>query len=100
MAWLGPHGRGSVGRFRLQYGVRGFRARMNLSRKARRQAILDFCLLPFAVCLLPFLLPAQDWRYYAGEPGGSKYSRLDQINRSNVTKLRLAWTYHTGDLSD
>ncbi len=73
---------------------------MNNSRKARRQALLDFCLLPFAVCLFPFLLSAQDWRYYAGEPGGSKYSRLDQINRSNVAKLRVAWTYHTGDVSD
>ncbi len=46
------------------------------------------------------LLTAQDWRYYAGDPGGSKYSKLDQINRSNVTKLRVAWTYHTGDMSD
>ncbi|HYM11767.1 MAG TPA: pyrroloquinoline quinone-dependent dehydrogenase [Bryobacterales bacterium] len=46
------------------------------------------------------LLAAQEWRYYAGDPGGSKYSPLEQINRANVTKLRVAWTYHTGDISD
>lgn len=26
-----------------------------------------------------------------------RYSRLDQINCSNVNKLAVAWTYHTGD---
>jgi quinoprotein glucose dehydrogenase len=29
-----------------------------------------------------------------------KYSSLKQINRSNVTRLQVAWTYHTGDVSD
>ena len=27
-----------------------------------------------------------------------RYSRLDQINRENVTRLRPAWTYHTREL--
>ena len=49
--------------------------------------------------LLP-ILPAQEWRYYAGDPGGTKYSRLDQINKENVTRLKPAWTYHIGDISD
>lgn len=53
-----------------------------------------------AVFLLPALATAQEWRYYAGEPGGSKYSSLDQINRTNVTQLKVAWTYHAGDFSD
>jgi len=42
--------------------------------------------------------PAGDWRVTGGEPGNTRYSSLDQINRSNVAQLRLAWTYHTGDL--
>src|SRR4030095_2105082 len=41
-----------------------------------------------------------DWRYYGGDSGGSKYSALDQINRRNVTQLKVAWAFHTGDLPD
>jgi len=46
------------------------------------------------------LLRAQEWPAYAGDSGGSKYSPLKQINRENVTRLKVAWTYHTGDVSD
>ncbi|HEX7885987.1 MAG TPA: PQQ-binding-like beta-propeller repeat protein, partial [Phenylobacterium sp.] len=38
---------------------------------------------------------ASDWRYEGGDPGGSRYAPLDQINRENVEKLRLAWTFHS-----
>jgi quinoprotein glucose dehydrogenase len=38
-----------------------------------------------------------DWPVAAGESGGSRYSALDQINRQNVARLQVAWTYHTGD---
>ncbi|MCW5982195.1 MAG: pyrroloquinoline quinone-dependent dehydrogenase [Bryobacteraceae bacterium] len=55
--------------------------------------------------LLGFLVlaaacPAQEWPYYGGDAGGMKYSPLKQIDRSNVKRLQVAWTYHTGDLSD
>jgi quinoprotein glucose dehydrogenase len=39
-----------------------------------------------------------DWRVTGGEPGNSRYSLLDQINRGNVAQLQVAWIYHTGDL--
>src|SRR5207253_4289731 len=42
----------------------------------------------------------QDWSVYGGDAGGTRYSALKDINRSNVTKLKTAWTYHTGDVSD
>jgi len=42
----------------------------------------------------------QEWPYYGADPGGTRYSPLDQINRENVRRLKVAWTYHTGDLSD
>src|SRR5205809_975931 len=29
----------------------------------------------------------RDWAYYGQDPGGSKYSTLDQINTANVAKL-------------
>lgn len=38
-----------------------------------------------------------DWPTTHGEPGGTRYSRLDQVHRRNVAQLRVAWTYHTGD---
>jgi len=44
--------------------------------------------------------PAAEWPYYGGDAGGMRYSPLDEINRSNVSKLRVAWTYHTGEVSD
>ncbi|MGI9330351.1 MAG: PQQ-binding-like beta-propeller repeat protein, partial [Gammaproteobacteria bacterium] len=39
---------------------------------------------------------AQGWPAYGGDPGGSRFSALDQINRTNVNDLELAWTYRTG----
>jgi glucose dehydrogenase len=34
-----------------------------------------------------------DWPAYGGDPGGQRYSRLVEINTSNVAKLKLAWQY-------
>jgi len=44
------------------------------------------------------ITPADDWSVTGGEPGNSRYSPLDHINRDNVAQLRVAWTYRTGDL--
>ena len=45
--------------------------------------------------------PAQQdhktWRDYGGGPDSSHYSALTQINKSNVTQLKVAWTFPTGD---
>ncbi len=64
------------------------------------------CLLHFAFCLVlllaaPVLAPAQsgrEWRFYGGDPGGTRFSPLKQIHGSNVAHLHRAWTYHTGEL--
>ena len=37
------------------------------------------------------------WTAYGGGPEQSHYSRLDQINTTNVSSLETAWTYETGD---
>ena len=37
------------------------------------------------------------WRDYGGGAGRAQYSALTQINRTNVSKLQVAWTYPTGD---
>ena len=41
-----------------------------------------------------------DWPVYGHDPGGAKYSPLAQINRQNVKRLEVAWTFHTGDMYD
>jgi glucose dehydrogenase len=38
-----------------------------------------------------------DWSMIGGTPGNSHYSSLKQINRSNVSKLKLAWKFETGE---
>ncbi len=52
------------------------------------------------VLILALRSRAQEWPSYGGDPGNTKYSALQQINRGNVTQLKVAWTYHTGDISD
>lgn len=44
------------------------------------------------------LQPGADWPAYGGSFSARRFSPLDQINRENVGRLRLAWHIHTGDL--
>src|ERR1700680_1825126 len=37
------------------------------------------------------------WRDYGGASDSAQYSGLAQIDRSNVNKLQVAWSYPTGD---
>lgn len=38
-----------------------------------------------------------DWAHYGGAPGGGQYSPLTQINPGNVGRLKVAWSFHTGE---
>jgi quinoprotein glucose dehydrogenase len=40
--------------------------------------------------------PDAGWPAYGNDAGGGRYSSASQINRDNVAKLKLAWTYRTG----
>ena len=40
------------------------------------------------------------WSVYRGDNGSNAYSELDQITPQNVSHLKVAWTYRTGDKSD
>ena len=53
-----------------------------------------FCLLLGATLL------ASDWPDYGGGPDRSRYSPLAQISTANVSSLKVAWTYDTGDAFD
>lgn len=39
-----------------------------------------------------------DWGWYGGDAGGNRYSEAVQIDRGNVQRLQIAWTYRTGEL--
>jgi quinoprotein glucose dehydrogenase len=60
--------------------------------------------LVLAACFL-FSAPAHSqklnaqrtWSNYEGTPDAAQYSALNQINRSNVGRLQIAWKYPTGD---
>lgn len=37
------------------------------------------------------------WERSHGDASGARFSSLNQVDRSNVKNLELAWTYHSGD---
>jgi len=39
-----------------------------------------------------------NWANQSGDYAGTRYSKLDQINRDNVKNLKVAWTFSTGVL--
>ncbi len=39
----------------------------------------------------------KDWVYYGQDQGATRYSSLAQITTDNVSRLKRAWTFHTGD---
>ncbi len=54
----------------------------------------------FLALFMALSLFSQDhktWRDYGGAADAAQYSALNQINRTNVSKLEVAWSYPTGD---
>lgn len=43
---------------------------------------------------------ARGWPTYGGQPGGTQFSSLDQIDSGNVDQLELVWKFHSGDVSE
>ena len=40
----------------------------------------------------------ESWKMYGGNSDNNHYSSLTQIDTNNVTQLKVAWIYHTGDV--
>jgi quinoprotein glucose dehydrogenase len=68
----------------------GLVARMNTTRHLAATV---------ALCAIAHLeaQPRTTWSDYGGGPDAAQYSSLRQIDRSNVGKLEVAWTYPTAD---
>ncbi|GLU53685.1 hypothetical protein Dfri01_31460 [Dyadobacter frigoris] len=41
-------------------------------------------------------IPDEDWPEYNGNGDRNHFSALKQIDKENVTRLKVAWTYHSG----
>ena len=65
----------------------------------------SFCALFLVATLLGTGAAAQqlsgnvDWPVYGGSKAGDRYSPLTQIDRTNVKRLAVAWTYDTGEIA-
>ena len=57
-----------------------------------RSLLLLLAAVPCAWC--------SDWPYWGGDAGGTRYSPLTEIDKTNVKRLEVAWTLDTGDSSD
>jgi quinoprotein glucose dehydrogenase len=61
-----------------------------------------------AASLAPNAVPAAQWssgkdwqwEHYGGDAGAGRYAPLDQIDKSNVSKLKVAWVHNCGDASE
>src|SRR3954470_8241867 len=68
--------------------------------------ILALIIVAAAITLANLSAPAApgptnvDWPAYLGDKARTLYSPLAQINRTNVTQLKIAWAYDTGDKSE
>ena len=62
----------------------------------------EFAVFLLGCCLFGCEVPGYGqshttWNDYGGAADSAQYSALQQINRSNVNRLEVAWTYPTGD---
>ena len=69
-----------------------------------RIAVMSASLLALAACAPPIsgaltAAPDVDWPYYGGDAGGQRFSAAGQITPENVRKLKIAWTYSTGEMA-
>jgi len=53
-------------------------------------------LLSSAFLIQPLFAQTINWSYYGADVSNSRYADIDQINPSNVSQLKPAWTFHTG----
>src|SRR5271170_1529167 len=53
-------------------------------------------LLCCAFLIQPLFAQTVNWAYNGADLYNSRYADIDQINPSNVSQLKPAWTFHTG----
>jgi quinoprotein glucose dehydrogenase len=73
---------------------------MSLNKMTRRAWLPALCAVGvwFAVGSAARNENYRGWPAYGGGPEQIRYSSLSQINRQNVARLEVAWTYDTGEV--
>jgi quinoprotein glucose dehydrogenase len=61
-------------------------------------SLVHFFCIAISLGALAQNAPDSGWSAYGHDAAGTRYSLLDQINRKNIAKMRVAWTAHTGAL--
>ena len=70
-----------------------------MKNKLPFQQLLSFAgLLIFISCAEKEKKSHDTWSVFGGSKEGTHYSSLTQLDTNNVTKLQVAWEYHTGDM--
>jgi PQQ-dependent dehydrogenase (methanol/ethanol family) len=77
----------------------------NLGVYSIRLGMVLLALIVLTLWLRPSPLSARmpeslDWRNYGNDLANTRFQNVDQINRSNVGNLRVAWSFHTGVLDE
>src|ERR1700752_4297843 len=71
------------------------------SRDLPTKTVTGVSVLAFALCMAMVVSgkkPANhDWPIYGGTPENNHFSPLSQIYRKNVKKLKVAWTFDSGE---
>jgi quinoprotein glucose dehydrogenase len=69
------------------------------SESARRMLCIARVTCALAACTLRTPLIAQriDWPSPSGDPGAMRYAPISDIDRTNVTRLKLAWRWNTAE---
>lgn len=58
---------------------------------------VGYCTDQFGHVYAPSAASDSDWPSYGRTPYGDRHSPLSQINTSNVSRLEVAWRFHTGE---
>ncbi|MBI1328750.1 MAG: PQQ-binding-like beta-propeller repeat protein [Alphaproteobacteria bacterium] len=66
---------------------------------AKRAGHFALGLLLAALLVIPGWAAEPGWSAYGNDAGGQRYSAATQITPDNVAKLKVAWTFSTGDLA-
>lgn len=67
-----------------------------MPRRLHTASVLCLAFLTLTIASAAPRRPDTNWRIYGGV-GGQHYSPLAEINRENVEKLRVAWSFNTGE---
>jgi quinoprotein glucose dehydrogenase len=74
-------------------GGRTLRRDATMLRSKTKVVVSGLLLAAFGAMAAP-----GDWPSYGGAPGGGQHSTLTQITPANVGRLRIAWSFRTGEM--